>query len=205
MSSQYQGFVAEPVTNKIINAEQVDEETQVVQLRGFDNAISQERRVSISSKCHHASKRSFACLIMSMSNLTQYFTRMPTASYILRPIRVTRARWCSVIVAALVTRTPQSTFGSTRHRFHSRPEEMDYVFDSPYARLPHPSYGDARIPAYDMIKFSVNIMRGCFGGCTFCSITEHEGRIIQNRSEESILREVEAIRDTAPNYTGVYI
>ena len=73
----------------------------------------------------------------------------------------------------------------------------------PYARLPHPSYGDARIPAYDMIKFSVNIMRGGFGGCTFCSITEHEGRIIQNRSEESILREVEAIRDTAPNFTGV--
>lgn len=82
-------------------------------------------------------------------------------------------------------------------------EEMDYVFDLPYARLPHPSYGDARIPAFDMIKFSVNIMRGCFGGCTFCSITEHEGRIIQNRSEDSILREVEKIRDTAPQFTGI--
>ena len=82
-------------------------------------------------------------------------------------------------------------------------EEMDYVFDLPYARLPHPSYGEARIPAFDMIKFSVNIMRGCFGGCTFCSITEHEGRIIQNRSEESILREVEKIRDTAPQFTGI--
>ena len=82
-------------------------------------------------------------------------------------------------------------------------EEMDYIFDLPYARLPHPSYGNARIPAFDMIKFSVNIMRGCFGGCTFCSITEHEGRIIQNRSEESILREVEKIRDTAPNFTGI--
>ena len=70
-------------------------------------------------------------------------------------------------------------------------EEMDYVFDLPYARLPHPSYGNARFPAFDMIKFSVNIMRGCFGGCTFCSITEHEGRIIQNRSEDSILREIE--------------
>ncbi len=81
--------------------------------------------------------------------------------------------------------------------------EMDYVFDLPYARLPHPSYNGARIPAFDMIKFSVNIMRGCFGGCTFCSITEHEGRIIQNRSEESILREVEKIRDTAPQFTGV--
>ena len=82
-------------------------------------------------------------------------------------------------------------------------EEMDYVFDLPYARLPHPAYGDARFPAFDMIKFSVNIMRGCFGGCTFCSITEHEGRIIQNRSEESILREVEKIRDTAPGFTGI--
>lgn len=82
-------------------------------------------------------------------------------------------------------------------------EELDAVFDLPYARLPHPSYGDARFPAFDMIKFSVNIMRGCFGGCTFCSITEHEGRIIQNRSEESILREIETIRDTAPNFTGI--
>jgi uncharacterized radical SAM protein YgiQ len=82
-------------------------------------------------------------------------------------------------------------------------EEMDYVFDLPYERIPHPAYGDARIPAYDMIKFSVNIMRGCFGGCTFCSITEHEGRIIQNRSEESILREVESIRDTTPGFTGI--
>jgi uncharacterized radical SAM protein YgiQ len=81
--------------------------------------------------------------------------------------------------------------------------EMDYVFGLPYARLPHPAYGDANIPAYEMIRFSVNIMRGCFGGCTFCSITEHEGRIIQSRSEESILEEVEKIRDTTPGFTGV--
>ena len=81
--------------------------------------------------------------------------------------------------------------------------EMDYVFGLPYARVPHPAYGDARIPAYEMIRFSVNIMRGCFGGCTFCSITEHEGRIIQSRSEESILEEVEKIRDTVPGFTGV--
>lgn len=81
-------------------------------------------------------------------------------------------------------------------------DEMDWVFDLPYQRRPHPSYGDARIPAYDMIKTSVNIMRGCFGGCTFCSITEHEGRIIQSRSEESILREVEKIRDQVPGFTG---
>ncbi|MBO1256576.1 YgiQ family radical SAM protein [Alteromonas sp. 5E99-2] len=82
-------------------------------------------------------------------------------------------------------------------------EEMDAVFDLPYARVPHPSYGKRKIPAYDMIKTSVNIMRGCFGGCTFCSITEHEGRIIQSRSEDSILREIEEIRDKVPGFTGV--
>ena len=82
-------------------------------------------------------------------------------------------------------------------------EEMDYVFGLPYARVPHPAYNGEKIPAYEMIRFSVNIMRGCFGGCTFCSITEHEGRIIQNRSEESILREIEEIRDKVPGFTGV--
>jgi len=81
--------------------------------------------------------------------------------------------------------------------------EMDAVYDLPYARAPHPSYGDAKIPAWDMIKFSVTIMRGCFGGCTFCSITEHEGRIIQNRSEASVVREIETIRDKAPGFTGI--
>ncbi|WP_223871897.1 YgiQ family radical SAM protein [Candidatus Dactylopiibacterium carminicum] len=80
--------------------------------------------------------------------------------------------------------------------------EMDHVFDRPYARAPHPSYGDARIPAWEMIRFSVNIMRGCFGGCTFCSITEHEGRIIQSRSHESILKEIEEIRDRIPEFKG---
>lgn len=81
-------------------------------------------------------------------------------------------------------------------------EEMDWIFDLPYQRRPHPSYGNARIPAYDMIKTSVNIMRGCFGGCTFCSITEHEGRIIQSRSEDSVIREIEKIRDQVPGFTG---
>ena len=81
-------------------------------------------------------------------------------------------------------------------------EEMDYVFGMAYARVPHPDYGQAKIPAYEMIRFSVNIMRGCFGGCTFCSITEHEGRIIQSRSHESILSEIEAMRDV-PGFTGV--
>lgn len=82
-------------------------------------------------------------------------------------------------------------------------EEMDYVFGLPYARVPHPKYGKEKIPAYETIRFSVNIMRGCFGGCTFCSITEHEGRIIQNRSHESILQEIEDMRDKVPGFTGV--
>jgi uncharacterized radical SAM protein YgiQ len=89
--------------------------------------------------------------------------------------------------------------------------EMDHVFGLPYARSPHPSYADengshdgaTKIPAWEMIRFSVNIMRGCFGGCTFCSITEHEGRIIQSRSEDSIIHEVEEIRDKVKGFTGV--
>ena len=81
--------------------------------------------------------------------------------------------------------------------------EMDRLYELPYTRRPHPAYDDARIPAYEMIRFSVSIQRGCFGGCTFCSITEHEGRIIQNRSEASVIREIETIRDTVPGFTGV--
>jgi uncharacterized radical SAM protein YgiQ len=89
--------------------------------------------------------------------------------------------------------------------------EMDHVFDLPYARAPHPSYADengshdgaTKIPAWEMIRFSVNIMRGCFGGCTFCSITEHEGRIIQSRSEDSVIREIEEMRDKVKGFTGI--
>ncbi len=82
-------------------------------------------------------------------------------------------------------------------------QELDSVYELPYQRRPHPVYGDAKIPAYEMIRFSIAIQRGCFGGCTFCSITEHEGRIIQNRSEKSVLREIEAVRDKVPGFTGV--
>ncbi|MBL8573954.1 MAG: YgiQ family radical SAM protein, partial [Hyphomicrobiaceae bacterium] len=81
--------------------------------------------------------------------------------------------------------------------------EMDAVYALPFARGPHPAYGDAKIPAWEMIRFSVTIMRGCFGGCSFCSITEHEGRIIQSRSEGSILREIEDIRDKTEGFTGI--
>ena len=81
--------------------------------------------------------------------------------------------------------------------------EMDRLYELPYQRVPHPAYGEARIPAYEMIRFSIAIQRGCFGGCTFCSITEHEGRIIQSRSEDSIIREIETVRDSVPGFTGV--
>ncbi|MDI9855162.1 YgiQ family radical SAM protein [Comamonas sp. 17RB] len=88
--------------------------------------------------------------------------------------------------------------------------EMDWVFGLAYARSPHPAYADekgshegaTKIPAWEMIRTSVNIMRGCFGGCTFCSITEHEGRIIQSRSEDSIIQELEEIRDKVKGFTG---
>jgi uncharacterized radical SAM protein YgiQ len=81
--------------------------------------------------------------------------------------------------------------------------EMDKIYELPYTRQPHPAYQNAKIPAYEMIRFSITIMRGCFGGCTFCSLTEHEGRIIQNRSDTSILQEIETLRDTVPGFTGV--
>jgi len=82
-------------------------------------------------------------------------------------------------------------------------KEMDALYELPYRRTPHPAYGQAKIPAYEMIRFSISIQRGCFGGCTFCSITEHEGRIIQSRSEDSVIREIETVRDTVPGFTGV--
>jgi uncharacterized radical SAM protein YgiQ len=81
--------------------------------------------------------------------------------------------------------------------------DMDAVYELPYARRPHPAHGNAKIPAFEMIRFSVAIQRGCFGGCTFCSITEHEGRIIQSRSEDSVIREIETIRDKVPGFTGI--
>ena len=80
-------------------------------------------------------------------------------------------------------------------------EELDHSYDLPYTRLPHPKYKGKRIPAYDMIKFSVNIHRGCFGGCAFCTISAHQGKFIVSRSKESILREVKAIMEL-PDFKG---
>jgi uncharacterized radical SAM protein YgiQ len=81
-------------------------------------------------------------------------------------------------------------------------QEMDALYELPFQRIPHPRHAQQKLPAYEMIKFSVSILRGCFGGCSFCSITEHEGRVIQSRSEGSILREIERIRDVTPGFTG---
>ena len=80
-------------------------------------------------------------------------------------------------------------------------EELDHSFDLPYTRLPHPKYKGKRIPAFDMIKFSVNLHRGCFGGCAFCTISAHQGKFIVSRSKQSILREVEAIT-RMPDFKG---
>ena len=79
--------------------------------------------------------------------------------------------------------------------------ELDRSFDLPYTRLPHPKYKGNRIPAYDMIKFSVNIHRGCFGGCAFCTISAHQGKFIVSRSKESILKEVKAVMGL-PDFKG---
>ena len=80
-------------------------------------------------------------------------------------------------------------------------EELDATFDLPYTRLPHPKYKGKRIPAYEMIKFSVNIHRGCFGGCAFCTISAHQGKFIACRSKESILREVKQVVEM-PGFKG---
>ena len=80
-------------------------------------------------------------------------------------------------------------------------EELDASFDLPYTRLPHPKYKGKRIPAYDMIKFSVNIHRGCFGGCAFCTISAHQGKFISCRSKESILKEVKQVMEM-PDFKG---
>ncbi|WP_373727903.1 YgiQ family radical SAM protein [Bacteroides heparinolyticus] len=79
--------------------------------------------------------------------------------------------------------------------------ELDRSFDLPYTRLPHPKYKGKRIPAYDMIKFSVNLHRGCFGGCAFCTISAHQGKFIVSRSKESILKEVKALTEL-PDFKG---
>jgi uncharacterized radical SAM protein YgiQ len=103
--------------------------------------------------------------------------------------------------AALVQFHDRQAVVQTPPAFPLSQQEMDQYYDLPYTRRPHPSYTEP-IPAHEMIKDSVTIMRGCFGGCTFCSITAHQGRIIQNRSQESILKEVKKISED-PDFKGI--
>jgi len=184
--AQFQGFVKETVSNPIVNQAQADAEVQVVSLRpsnAFKHKLPPREKAVIRLPDYEQVKDD--PVLYAHANRILHLETNPGNARAMVQRHGDRDVWLNAPPIPLST------------------EEMDYVFDLPYARLPHPVYGDARIPAFDMIKFSVNIMRGCFGGCTFCSITEHEGRIIQNRSEESILREVEKIRDTAPQFTGI--
>lgn len=191
--STYEGFVKEVVPNPIVNADivdsrKVDEDTQVVSLRPAPSKAIKHR---MPAREH------------SVIRLPDYDQVKDDPVLYAHANRILHLETNPGNARAMVQRHGDRDVWLNAPPIPLSTEEMDYVFDLPYARIPHPAYGDARIPAYDMIKFSVNIMRGCFGGCTFCSITEHEGRIIQNRSEESILREVESIRDTTPGFTGI--
>ena len=102
----------------------------------------------------------------------------------------------------LVQRDGREAIVANPPAFPLNEAEMDHVYGLPYTRRPHPAYGDERIPAFEVVKDSVQIMRGCFGGCTFCSITAHEGRIIQSRSPQSVLDEVRRMTDD-PKFSGV--
>ena len=186
--TQYQNFQKELVANPIIReGDHLDADTQIVQLQPVSKAIKHKlpsRELAVIRLPAFEEVAEDPVLYAHANRILHLETNPGNARAMVQK-HGERDVWLNAPPIPLTT------------------EEMDYVFDLPYARLPHPSYGEARFPAFDMIKFSVNIMRGCFGGCTFCSITEHEGRIIQNRSEESILREVEKIRDTAPGFTGI--
>ncbi len=186
--TQYQGFQKEVVAQPIVRAgDDLDVDTQIVQLKQPSKAIKHKlppRELSVIRMPAFEQVANDPVLYAHANRILHLETNPGNARALVQS-HGDRDVWLNPPPIPLTT------------------EEMDYVFDLPYARLPHPSYENARFPAFDMIKFSVNIMRGCFGGCTFCSITEHEGRIIQNRSEDSILREVEKIRDTAPQFTGI--
>lgn len=223
-TSQYQGFKPEKVANKVINAEQVNDDVQVVQLQGGKDS---QNNASVSADSSLSTIENGADLKTTKSKTALKHKRpMPARDKSVIRLPDFEAVKADPVLYAHASRilhmetNPGNARALVQRHGGSNPqhaidvwlnpppiplsmEEMDYIFDLPYARLPHPSYGKARIPAYDMIKLSVNIMRGCFGGCTFCSITEHEGRIIQNRSEESILAEVERIKETEPSFTGV--
>lgn len=209
---QYQGFKAEKVEQKILNAEQVNDDVQVVKFVSPHLASPQsgEEHPSLwegkgegkpTTALKH--KRPLPPRDKAVIRLPDFEQVKSDPVLYAHANRILHLETNPHNARALVQKHGDIDVWLNPPPIPLTMEEMDYVFDLPYARLPHPSYNGARIPAYDMIKLSVNIMRGCFGGCTFCSITEHEGRIIQNRSEESILNEIEKIRDTEPAFTGV--
>lgn len=192
LESQYKGFVADKVQHKVLNADKVAEsqDIQVVNLKDPNkNALKHKRPLPPRDKT-----------VIRLPDFEQVKSDPVLYAH---ANRILHLETNPHNARALVQRHGDIDVWLNPPPIPLTMEEMDYIFDLPYARLPHPSYGNARIPAYDMIKLSVNIMRGCFGGCTFCSITEHEGRIIQNRSEASILGEIKKIRDTEPSFTGV--
>ena len=196
LESQYKGFVADKVEQKVLNAALVadSQAIQVVNLKDPNkNALKHKRPLPPRDKA-----------VIRLPDFEQVKADPVLYAHANRILHLeTNPHNARALVQRHGTGQNSIDVWLNPPPIPLTMEEMDYVFDLPYARLPHPSYGNARIPAYDMIKLSVNIMRGCFGGCTFCSITEHEGRIIQNRSEESILNEIEKIRDTEPSFTGV--
>ncbi len=102
----------------------------------------------------------------------------------------------------LVQRSGTQTVVINPPQFPMKTKELDGVFALPFTKRIHPDYRDAHIPAYETVKFSINVMRGCFGGCTFCAITEHQGKAIQSRSRESVLSEVESLQKI-PGYKGI--
>lgn len=193
---QYQGFKAEKVAQPILNAEQVNDDVQPVKF--LEGSL---KKHSPQTALKH--KRPLPPKEKTVIRLPDFEQVKNDPVLYAHANRILHLETNPGNARALVQKHGDIDVWLNPPPIPLSMEEMDYVFDLPYARLPHPSYNGARIPAYDMIKLSVNIMRGCFGGCTFCSITEHEGRIIQSRSEESILNEIEKIRDTEPAFTGV--
>ncbi len=189
-SEQFQNFIAEPVANPILNSQAISEHSDI-------------QAVTIKPKTALKHTRPLPVREKTVIRLPSYEQVKADPVLYAHANRILHLETNAGNARALVQKHGEIDVWLNPPPIPLSTEEMDFVFDLPYARLPHPSYGKARIPAYDMIKLSVNIMRGCFGGCTFCSITEHEGRVIQNRSEESILNEIKKIRDTEPAFTGV--
>ncbi|WP_143870185.1 YgiQ family radical SAM protein [Catenovulum sediminis] len=186
----------EPIPNPYEMIQESSCDTKKAEVEALDNEVAAQPIMVQPAKTRRPWE-------MTYVNLPPYDVVRAQKTYYAHTSRILHQETNPGCARALVQRHGDRIVWVNPPAFPLETSEMDAVFDLPYARIPHPSYGKAKIPAYDMIKTSVNIMRGCFGGCTFCSITEHEGRIIQSRSEDSIIREIEEIRDKVPGFTGV--